>query len=42
MLVLEAMKMETKLTSPGSLKSKSVKVAPGDVVKPQQVLIEFE
>lgn len=42
MLVLEAMKMETKLTSPRPLKPKLVNVVAGDVVKPNQVLIEFE
>jgi biotin carboxyl carrier protein len=42
LLVIEAMKMETKLFSqaPGTIKA--VRVAPGDSVKPGQVLIELE
>jgi len=42
LLVLEAMKMETNVTSQIAGKVKSVKVAQGDGVKLQQVLVEFE
>ena len=42
MIVLEAMKMETNISAPAALKTKAVKVMPGDVVKPDQVLVEFE
>jgi biotin carboxyl carrier protein len=42
MLVLEAMKMQTKLTAPTAGKLKSVNVAPGQAVKMDQVLLEFE
>jgi biotin carboxyl carrier protein len=42
MLVLEAMKMETRLEAPVSGKLKRVHVAPGDAVKTDQVLVEFE
>lgn len=42
MLVLEAMKMETRLEAPVSGKLKRVNVAPGDAVKTDQVLVEFE
>jgi biotin carboxyl carrier protein len=42
MIVLEAMKMETNISAPAALKTKSVKVKPGDVVKPDQILLEFE
>jgi methylmalonyl-CoA carboxyltransferase small subunit len=42
LVVLEAMKMETSVTAPIAGKVKSVKVAPGDAVKLNQVLIEFE
>jgi methylmalonyl-CoA carboxyltransferase small subunit len=41
-VVLEAMKMETSLTAPIAAKVKSVKVAPGEAVKRDQVLVEFE
>ena len=41
-LVLEAMKMETSLTAPFAGKVKSVKVVPGEAVKVNQVLVEFE
>jgi len=41
-LVLEAMKMETNIRAPRAVTPKAVKVAPGDVVKPDQVLVEFE
>ncbi len=42
LLVLEAMKMETKIPSLGAGIIKSVLVAPGDAVKPGQTLIELE
>jgi methylmalonyl-CoA carboxyltransferase small subunit len=42
MLVLEAMKMETKLTAPQAGKLKSVKVSAGEAVRRGQVLVEFE
>ena len=42
MLVLEAMKMQTKLTAPMAGKLKCVNVAPGQAVKIDQVLLEFE
>ena len=42
MLVLEAMKMQTKLTAPTAGKLKCVNVAPGQAVKKDQVLLEFE
>jgi biotin carboxyl carrier protein len=42
LLVLEAMKMETKLFSLGAGVVKAVLVAAGDPVKPGQVLIEIE
>ncbi len=42
LLVLEAMKMETNVTSPVSGKVKRVTVAQGDGVQLQQVLVEFE
>ena len=41
-IVLEAMKMETSITAHHSGKVKSVSVAPGDSVKVNQVLVEFE
>ncbi|MDR3437052.1 biotin/lipoyl-containing protein [Telmatospirillum sp.] len=41
-MVLEAMKMETSVTSPVAGKVKSIKVAQGDGVKVHQVLVEFE
>ncbi len=41
-LVLEAMKMETNVTAPRAGMVKSVHVAPGDPVKLNQVLLEFE
>jgi methylmalonyl-CoA carboxyltransferase small subunit len=41
-MVLEAMKMETHMTAPRACKVKSVHVAPGDPVKVDQLLIEFE
>ena len=42
LLVLEAMKMETNVTSPVAGKVKNVKVAQGDGVQLNQVLVEFE
>jgi biotin carboxyl carrier protein len=42
MLVLEAMKMQTKLTAPRAGKLKRVHVSPGEAVKRNQVLVEFE
>jgi biotin carboxyl carrier protein len=42
MVVLEAMKMETSVTAPIAGKVKSVKVVPGEAVKLNQVLVEFE
>ncbi len=41
-MVIEAMKMETNVTAQCSGTVKSVKVAPGEPVKAQQVLIEFD
>lgn len=41
-LVLEAMKMETAVTAPAAGNVKSVTVQPGDAVKVNQVLVEFE
>jgi methylmalonyl-CoA carboxyltransferase small subunit len=42
MLVLEAMKMETNVTAPHAGIVKSVHVKPGDPVKVNEVLAEFE
>ena len=42
MMVLEAMKMETNVTAPGSGTVKAVKVQPQDAVKVNQILVEFE
>jgi methylmalonyl-CoA carboxyltransferase small subunit len=41
-VVLEAMKMETSVTAPMSGKVKSVNAAPGEAVKLNQILVEFE
>ena len=41
-MVLEAMKMETHVTAPRASTVKCVHVAPGDPVKVDQLLIEFE
>jgi len=41
-MVIEAMKMETNVTAQRCVTVKSVKVAPGEPVKMQQVLLEFE
>lgn len=42
LVVLEAMKMETSVTAPAAGKVKSVKVAAGEAVKLNQILVEFE
>ena len=42
LLVIEAMKMETKLFSQAAGTIKAVRVVPGESVKPGQVLIELE
>ncbi len=42
MVVLEAMKMETAITAPVEGKLKSVNVTPGESVKANQVLVEFD
>jgi biotin carboxyl carrier protein len=42
LLVLEAMKMETKIGAAAAGVVKAVRVAAGDAVKPGQVLVEFE
>ena len=42
MVLLEAMKMETAVTAPVEGKLKSVNVAPGESVKVNQVLVEFD
>lgn len=42
LLVLEAMKMESNVSSPLAGKVKAVLAAPGDSVKKGQVLVEFE
>lgn len=42
LLVLEAMKMETRLTAPGAGVVKAVHCAAGDVVEPGVSLVEFE
>lgn len=41
-MVLEAMKMETNVTAPFAGKVKAIRVAEGDGVKANQVLVEFE
>ena len=41
-VVLEAMKMETAVTAPVDGKLKSVNVAPGEAVRANQVLVEFD
>jgi len=41
-MVLEAMKMETNVTAHAAGKVKSVRVAKGDSVKVNQVVVEFE
>jgi methylmalonyl-CoA carboxyltransferase small subunit len=42
LLVLEAMKMETNVTSPVAGKVKNVRVAQSDGVQLNQILVEFE
>lgn len=42
MIVLEAMKMETNVTAAVAGTVKSVSVAPGDAVKVNQIVVEFE
>jgi methylmalonyl-CoA carboxyltransferase small subunit len=42
LLVLEAMKMETSVTSPVAGKIKAINVAPGASVQNGQVVVEFE
>ena len=42
LLVLEAMKMETSITSPVACKVAAIKVAVGDSVQSGQVVVEFE
>jgi len=42
LLILEAMKMETRVTSPVAGKVAGIKVAQGDSVQCGQVLVEFE
>jgi biotin carboxyl carrier protein len=41
-LVLEAMKMENEIRSPGGGRVKAVLVRPGQAVEKGQVLVEFE
>jgi biotin carboxyl carrier protein len=42
LLVLEAMKMETNITSPVAGKIKAIKAGVGEGVQVGQVLVEFE
>src|SRR5271169_7255404 len=42
LLVLDAMKMEIKINAQSSGTIKSIAVAPGDAVKPGQILVYFE
>jgi biotin carboxyl carrier protein len=42
LLVLDAMKMEIKITAQSDGTIKSIDVVPGDAVKPGQVLVSFE
>ncbi len=42
LLVLDAMKMEIKISAQVAGTVKSIEVAPGDAVKPDQILISFE
>ena len=41
-MVLESMKMEMQITAPHVARVKSVLVAPGSSVRPNQLLVEFE
>lgn len=42
LMVLEAMKMETNITAPAAGKVRNIRVAQGDAVKVNQVVVEFE
>ena len=42
LLVLDAMKMEIKITAQSAGTIKSIAVGPGDAVKPGQILVYFE
>lgn len=42
LVIVEAMKMETRIASLAAGVVKAIQVAPGDPVQPGQVLIEFE
>jgi len=42
LLIVEAMKMENELKSPGDARVKRVMAQPGDAVEKDQVLLEFE
>jgi methylmalonyl-CoA carboxyltransferase small subunit len=42
LLVLDAMKMEIKITAQSAGTIKSIEVAPGDAVRPGQILVCFE
>lgn len=42
LIVLEAMKMETKVTATGAATVKAILVAPGEAVKLKQILVEFQ
>jgi methylmalonyl-CoA carboxyltransferase small subunit len=42
LLVLDAMKMEIKITAQAAGTIKSIAVAPGEAVKPNQILVYFE
>lgn len=41
-LILEAMKMETNIAAPRAARIKAVHVKPGDPVKMNEILVEFE
>ncbi len=41
-LVLEAMKMETNIVAPRAARVKAIHVKPGDPVKTDEILVEFE
>ena len=42
LMVIEAMKMETEITSPKTGKIAKINASPGDSVKTGQVLVELE
>ena len=42
LVVIEAMKMETEIAAPGAGLVKAVPVAPGDAIRENQMLVEFE